>query len=193
MRSLYSWWEGFGSSYLAWVSIVVLFPPLHVRCPLGFSSWGCPGGLGFAPVRARCGSGTAAWVTGVLAVPDPQGVGSQGRRKYSTLEGHGNQNWPIRSSILAWRTPSLTEKPGRPQSTGLQRVGQDFFFWPVASLPQWELNVKVVQLLGLQGPWRCQVFRYTNCLRSRNFSSIKVFFWASVAGDQKASLASLSP
>ena len=26
------------------------------------------------------------------------------------------------SSILAWRTPSLIEKPGRPQSRGLQRV-----------------------------------------------------------------------
>ena len=40
-------------------------------------------------------------------------------------EGYGNQYWPIRSSILAWRTPSLTEKPGRPQSTGSQRVGHD--------------------------------------------------------------------
>ena len=38
--SLYSWWEGFGSSSLAilpWVSVVVLFPPLHVGCPLGFA------------------------------------------------------------------------------------------------------------------------------------------------------------
>ena len=25
--------------------------------------------------------------------------------------------------MLAWKTPSLTEKPGRPQSTGSQRVG----------------------------------------------------------------------
>ena len=70
--SLYSWWEGFGSSSLAilpWVSVVVLFPPLHVGCPLGFSSSGCHGGLGFSPVRARCGGGTAAYVTGVLAAP----------------------------------------------------------------------------------------------------------------------------
>ena len=38
--SLYSWWKGFGSSSLAilpWVSVVVLFPPLHVGCPLGFA------------------------------------------------------------------------------------------------------------------------------------------------------------
>ena len=31
-------------------------------CPLGFSS--CPRGLGFTPVRARCGGGAVAWVAG---------------------------------------------------------------------------------------------------------------------------------
>ena len=31
------------------------------------------GGLGFAPVRARCGGGTAGWVAGVLATPGTQG------------------------------------------------------------------------------------------------------------------------
>jgi len=45
---------------------------LHVGRPLRFSSWGYPGGLGFAPVRARCGGGAAAWVTGVLAAPGTQ-------------------------------------------------------------------------------------------------------------------------
>ena len=68
--SCYSWWEGFGSS-----SLVTL--PLGYTCGFistsaygwstGVCSWGCPGGLGFAPVRARCGGGAAAWVTGVLA------------------------------------------------------------------------------------------------------------------------------
>jgi len=52
---------------------VVLFPLLYVGCPLGFSSQGCPGGLGFAPVRVRCGGGAAAWVAGVLAAPGTQG------------------------------------------------------------------------------------------------------------------------
>ena len=37
--------------------------------PLGFA----PGGLGSAPVRARCGGGAAAWVAGVLAAPGTQG------------------------------------------------------------------------------------------------------------------------
>ena len=32
-----------------------------------------PGGLGIAPVGARCGGGAAAWVTGVLAAPGTQG------------------------------------------------------------------------------------------------------------------------
>ena len=52
-------------------------------------------------------------------------VGGEGSRKYSALEGYGNHYWPISTSILAWGTPSLTEKAGKPQSTGLQRVGND--------------------------------------------------------------------
>ena len=39
-----------------------------------------------------------------------RGVGGQGNRKYSAVEGYGNQYWPICSRILAWRSP-LTEKP----------------------------------------------------------------------------------
>ena len=72
---LYSWWEGFGSSSLATL-------PLGFNCGFistaawgsstGICSWGCPGGLGYAPVRARCGDGTAAQVTGFLAA-DIQG------------------------------------------------------------------------------------------------------------------------
>ena len=34
-----------------------------------------------------------------------RGVGGLSSRKYSALEGYGNQYWPICSSILAWRTP----------------------------------------------------------------------------------------
>ena len=60
--------------------------------PTEVCSWGWPGGLGFARVRARCGSGAAAWVAGVLAAPGTQGrVGSSGSRKYNALGAHGNQ------------------------------------------------------------------------------------------------------
>ena len=74
--SLYSWSEGFGSSSLSTL-------PLGFNCGFisssacGLStrvcSRGCPGGLGSAPVRARCGGGAAAWVVGVLAAPGTQG------------------------------------------------------------------------------------------------------------------------
>ena len=38
--SMYSWWEGLGllpQPHCPWVSTVVLFPPLHVGCPLVFA------------------------------------------------------------------------------------------------------------------------------------------------------------
>ena len=75
--SLYSWWEGFGSSSLATL-------PLDFNCGFistsacgsstGVCSWGCPGGLGFVPVRARCG-GAAAWVAGFWQHQVLRGVG----------------------------------------------------------------------------------------------------------------------
>ena len=67
IRSLHSWWEGLGSS-----SLVTL--PLGFTCGFfststngsstGVCSWGCPGGLGCAPVRARRGGGADAWLAG---------------------------------------------------------------------------------------------------------------------------------
>jgi len=60
---------------------------------------------------------------------------------------------------------------------------------PVAALPQWELSVKVVQLLGLQGPWWCQVCRDTDCLHAGVMALSESFFEPLIAGDQKASLA----
>ena len=41
----------------------------------------CLGGLEFAPVRASCGGGTAAWVTGVLAAPGTQGSWQLGQQE----------------------------------------------------------------------------------------------------------------
>ena len=55
---------------------------------------------------------------------------------------------------------------------------QDVFL-PVAALPQWELSMKVVQLLGLWGPWWRHVCRDTDCLRCRSYGPIRVFFRAS--------------
>ena len=51
-------------------------------------------------MRARCGGGAAAWVAGVLAAPGTQGGWRLGQQEIESLEGYGNQYWPIRSSIL---------------------------------------------------------------------------------------------
>ena len=50
--SLYSWWEGLGSSSLATLlldSTVVLFPPLHVGHPQGFAPGASMEDLGLLP------------------------------------------------------------------------------------------------------------------------------------------------
>ena len=82
--SLYNWWEGFGSSSL-------VTAPLGFNCGFistsacgsstGVCSCSCPGGLGFAPMRARCGGGAAAWVTRVLAAPGTQGSWQLGQQE----------------------------------------------------------------------------------------------------------------
>ena len=74
--SLYSWWEGFESSALPTLPLGFnggFISTSACGSPTGVCSRGCPWGLGFAPVRARCGSGAAAWVAGVLAAPGTQG------------------------------------------------------------------------------------------------------------------------
>ena len=115
-----------------------------------------------------------------------------GSRKYSALEGYGNQSCPIRFSIFTWGTPSLTEKPGRPQSTGLLRVGHDRSDPALTALPQGELRVKVARSLACRDPGRAK------CAGTRRASTTAVmalsesFFKPLVAGDQRASLASLS-
>ena len=49
---------------------MVLFPPLHVGCPLGFAPGAALEDLGL-PLRGP--GGATAWVTGVLAAPGTQG------------------------------------------------------------------------------------------------------------------------
>ena len=65
--SLYNWLEGLGLfpwPHCPWVSVVALFPPLHVSCPLGF-----------APEAALEDSGLPLGGPGVEVV---QLLGSQG-------------------------------------------------------------------------------------------------------------------
>ena len=143
-----------------------------------------PWRLGFAPARARCGGGAAAWVSGVLAAPGTQGGWWPGQQEIEC----SRRVWqPVLANTLQYsclESPPI-RKPGRPQSTRSQRsdpehkAGFLFFFFPVAALPQWGLSVKVVQLLGLRGPRWHQVFRDTNFLHRRSYGPIRVFCLAS--------------
>ena len=90
--------------------------------------------------------------------------------------------------FLPGETFSLTKKPGRPRSTGLQRVRHyqndsacidARLSLPVAILPRWQLSMKVAQWLGLWGLWWYGVCRDTDCLHHRSYGPIRVFFQAS--------------
>ena len=78
-------------------------------CPCEGQVWRCCSCLG------RRGSGSTRYSGGCRL----------GQQETQCSRRVWHQYWPICSSILAWRTPSLTEKPGRPQSTGSQRVGHN--------------------------------------------------------------------
>ena len=88
--------------------------------------------------------------------------------------------------FLPGESPSLTEKPGRPQSTGSQ--SQTLSKWPCAHrhktfLPMASLSQRVEGEGGtaawLAGPWQHQVCRDMDCLHHRSYGPIRVFFWAS--------------
>ena len=82
--SLYSWWEGFGSSSSATLPLGFNYgfvPTSTCGSFTGVCFWGHPGGLGFAPVRARCRGCGAAWLLRVLAAPGTQGAWRLGQQE----------------------------------------------------------------------------------------------------------------
>ena len=187
---LYSWREGFGSSSLVTLPLGFNYDFIATSgygSSTGVYFCGCPGGLGFAPVRTRCEGGAAAWVTGVLTAPGSGGLVAKAEGNV-LRKGMATSIGQYARVFLPGEPPFLTEKPGRPQSTGLQWVGYywsdpvhtgERHFLPVAALPQWDLNVKVVQLLGLQRPRQHHVCRDMDCLPCRSYGPIRVFFPAS--------------
>ena len=106
--SLYIWWEGFGSSSL--VTLLLGFNCGFISTSACGSSTGvcysgCPGGLRFAPMRARCGCGAAAWIAGVLAAPGTQGSWQLGQQEIQC----SRREWqPVLDNMLQ---SSYLEKP----------------------------------------------------------------------------------
>ena len=118
--SLYSWWEGFGSSSLATL-------PLGFNCGfISSSMWVVHWGLLLRlPWRAWvCPWEGQAWRWCICL-----GRRGSGRTRYSgglearaagniALGGYGNPYWPICQYSCLENPTSLTEKTGRLQSTG---------------------------------------------------------------------------
>ena len=171
--------------------MLVIYWGLLLRLP--WRTWVCP-------MRTRCGGGEAAWVAGVLAAPGTQG-------------GWWLAQQEVQCSRSIWQTVManmlqysclenpLTEKPGRLQSTGSQSVRHDRsdpacidarLPFLLVEVPQWELSMKVAQLLGLWGPWWNQVCRDMDCFRCRNYG-LSVFFSILLKLVIRKPLASLSP
>ena len=147
-------------------------------------------------MRASCGGGAAAWVAGVLAAPGTQGGWQLGQQEIES----SRRLW---QPVLANMPVFLPGEPPLPDREAWQttvyrwqRVGHHrsnpacidaSHVLPVAALPQGELSVKVAQLLGLRGPGR-----RTGLPLPQELRPYQSFFEPLVAGDQKASLASLS-
>ena len=188
---MYNWWEGFGSSSLATL-------PLGFNCGFistfacgsssGVCSWGCPGGLGISPVKARCGSGAAAWFAGVLATPGSQGSWQPGQQEIQC----SRRVWqPVLANALQY---SFSERPipereawqatvyrvtKSPTQLKLPCTHRRKTFLSGVAVPQWEMTMKVAQVLGLRGLWWCQVCRDRDCLHCLSYGPVRVFFWAS--------------
>ena len=151
--------------------------------------WGLPMRLPWrawvCPCMARRGGGAAAWVTGVLAAPGTQGSWRLGQQEIWC----SRRVWQsVLASTLQYscleNPPPWQRSLARPQSTGSHRVRRYWsdpacistrHFLPVAALPQRELNVRLAQLLGLWGPWWCQVCRDTDCLHCRSHGPMRDF------------------
>ena len=100
--------EGFGPSSLATLPLGSNYGFTSTsRCgsATGVCSWGCPGGPGSAPVRARCEGGAAGWVAGVLAAPGTQGSWWLGLQEIQCYR----RGWqPVLANMLQY---SCLEKP----------------------------------------------------------------------------------
>ena len=140
---------------------MVLFPPLYVGRPMGFALENALEDLGlpsegqmwrWCSCLGRRGSGSTRY-SGELAA---RAAGNNCSRRvwqpvlantlqYSCLEKPlpDREAWPATVYRVA-KSQTLLRRPC---------IHRCKSFLPVAALPQWELSVKLGQLLGLRGPW----------------------------------------
>ena len=153
----------------------------------GVCSWGCPGGLGSAPVKARYGGGAAACVAGVLAAPGTQGSGWLGQQEIQC----SRRVWqPVLANTLQY---SCLENPTWQRSMAGHspqghRVGHDrsnsacidarlfFCLRQLCSSEGWVWMWH--SCLGCRDPASAKCTD-TNCLCHRSYGPIRGYFRAS--------------
>ena len=145
-------------------------------------------------MRARCGGGAVAWVAGFLAAPSTWGSWQKGDQEIHTLlVPYTRRVWqPVLANTLQYscleNLPPWQRSLEGHSLQGCKELDttkvilcakiQDYFL-PLSALSQWELSMKVAQLLGLQGPWCCQVCRDIDCLCRRRYGPLGVIFQVS--------------
>ena len=164
------------------------------------------GGLGFAPVRARCGGGAAAWVAGVLEAPGHQGSWQLGKQEiqcsrrvwqpvlantlqYSCLENPSPWQRSLAGhSLKGHKELDMTEQPCA------HRKKQEFFcLWQPCPSESWAWRWHSCLAYGDPGGTKCVETPSAAGVMALSESFFFFFFESLVAGNQKASLASLSP
>ena len=163
----------------------------------GVCSSGCPGGLGFAPVRARCGGGAAAWVAGVLAAPGTQGswwLGQQeiqcSRRVWQAVSASALQ-YSCLENPLRWQKPTMSQRVRHYRSNPTcidARIS--FFLWQLCPRESWAWRWR--SCLACRDPGGTKFAATRTASTTGVMALSESFFEPLVAGDQKASLANLS-
>ena len=164
--------------------------------------------LGFAPVAALEDLGLPLWgpdgeVVQLLGSPGfwqqqvLRGVGGSGSRKCSALEGMATSIGQHTTATLAWGNPP-TEKPGRPQSTRSHRDGHDPVHIDATFFCGWQLcpsesEHEAGAAAWLAGTLVAQTVQGHGLPLPQGLQPYQSFPKPLVVGNQKASLASLSP
>ena len=155
-------------------------------------------------MRARCGGGAAAWVTGVLAAPGTQGTWWLGQQEIwcsrrvwqpvlaSTLQYSGLEN-PL-SDREAWQATVYRDAKSR---TGLKQLSTRkhtrLFCFPCSSSAPLRLELEGGAAARLAGTLAAPSVQGHGLPPPQELRRYQSFLEPLRAGNQKASLASLSP
>ena len=204
--TLCSWWEVSGSSSLLTLPLGFncgVIPTSACGSSTGVCSWGRPGGLGFAPVRARCGGGAATWVAGVLAAPGTRGSWQLGQQEIEcsrrvwqpvlakTFQDSCLEKPPPWQTSLAGHSLQGHKESDTAEATRHAQIQEFSCLWQLCPRESWAWRWQSCLACGDPGSSECAGTQTASTAAVMALS--ESYFECLVASDQKPSLASLSP